>query len=233
MAEHLTTILAGLFCLGVPVALLTLVVVLSARAAARRRAQRQATLGGWAARREWDYRPSDPSLVDRFDGAPFGRGSGRSATHVVLGRHDGRPFVAFDYRFTTSGGETSTQHLVSVLAMNLGATAPALSVAPTTTFGKLVNAITGRDIPLGDPAFDEAFTVTSPAPDFARDFLAPAVREVLWHHRDLVWRITGDSMIVLRTGEHSPAELEAKLHFLDAVLDRVPPHVWDRLGLAR
>lgn len=230
MSDALLTILAGALCLGVPVAVAVVLIVLAVRASERRRQERIATLSGWATHRDWEYRQSDATLVDRFRGAPFGRGHARSATNVVLGRHDGRPFVAFDYRFTTGSGDDSTRHLVSVLAMNLGATTPGLAVAPTGTFGRLVNAITGRDILLGVPGFDEAFTVTSPSPEFARDVLQPAVLDVVRRRPDLAWRFSGDSMLVLRNGQHSPAEVEDKLLFMDAVIDRVPAHVWDRLS---
>lgn len=230
MSDALVSVLAGAFCFGTPVVLVVVLIVLLVRASERRRQQRAAAIGGWAVGRDWEYRPSDAALVDRFAGAPFGRGHARSATNVVLGRHDGRPFVAFDYRYTTGSGEDSTRHLLSVLAMNLGATTPGLSVAPTGTFGRLVNAVTGRDIPIGVPGFDEAFTVTSPSQEFARDVLQPAVLDVVRRRPDLAWRFEGDSMLVLRSGEHSPAEVEDKLLFMDAVIDRIPPHVWDRLS---
>lgn len=218
----------GLFLAGI-VAL----VVVGTVHAHRRSEERRQGIAGFAHHREWEYRPADPGLVDRFHGAPFGRGYGRSATNVLLGQHDGRPFVAFDYHYTTSSGtgedRRSSRHVCSVVALNLGVRSPGLSVAPTGAFGRLVNAVTGRDIAVGDPAFDEAFTVTSPSPEFARDVLHPGVLEVLRHHPDLAWRLDGDSIVVIRGGEHTPQEVEAKLHFLDAVLDRLPPHVLDRL----
>jgi len=202
--------------------------------AQKRAAERRQGIAGFAQHKEWEFRPSDPGLVDRFHGAPFGRGHGRSATNVLLGRHDGRPFVAFDYHYTTSSGSgsdsSSHHHVCSVVALNLGVPTPGLSVAPTGAFGRLVNAVTGRDVPIGDPAFDHAFTVTSPAPEFARDVLHPGILEVVRFHPDLAWRFDHDSLVVLRAGEHSTPEVEAKLHFMDAILDRLPPHVLDRLG---
>ena len=218
---------------GLMTAGLIALVVVVAVAGQRRARERQQGLAGFAHHKEWEYRPSDPSLVSPFQGAPFGRGHGRSATNVLLGHHDGRPFVAFDYRYTTTSGSgdsrSSSTYTHSVVALNLGAPTPGLSVAPTSTFGRLVNAVTGRDIPVGDPAFDEAFTVTSHSPEFARDVLHPGIREVARHHPDLAWRFEHDSLVVIRSGEHSPHEVESKLHFMDAILDRLPPHVRDRL----
>jgi hypothetical protein len=195
--------------------------------------QRRADLAAYAAHREWEYAAADASLVDRFTGAPFDRGYARTASNVLRGRHDGRAFVAFDFshRDTSGVGDDRRTHTYqfSVVALHLGVRTPGLSVAPTGFFGRLVNAVTGRDIPIGVPAFDQAFTVTSPAPDFARDVLQPGVLEVQQHHPDLAWRLDGDSMLVIRNGQHAPQEIEGKLHFMDAVLDRIPAHVWNRL----
>lgn len=195
--------------------------------------QRRADLAAYAASREWEYAATDGSLVRRFGGAPFGRGHSRTASNVLRGRHDGRAFVAFDYSYRDSTG-ISDQHRTqtygfSVVALHLGVPTPGLSVAPTGTLGRLVNAVTGRDIPVGVPEFDRAFTVTSPAPEFARDVLHPGILEVQQHHLDLAWRFDGDSLLVIRNGRHAPHEIEGKLHFMDAVLDRIPAHVWDRL----
>ncbi len=207
--------------------------IYSAVQAQKRAAERRAALAGYASHREWEYRERDDSLVNRFSGAPFGRGYSRSATYVFLGRHDGRHFVAFDYGYVTSSGtgnDRSTQHhQYSVVALSLGLTTPGMAVGPTGTFGKLVNAVTGRDVQIGNPLFDEAFTVTSPSPQFAVDVLHPDVVEVVMHHAELAWRLEGDSMLVIRSGQHTPQEIEAKLHFMDAVLDRIPEHVRSRL----
>lgn len=207
--------------------------VWSVAQANKRAAERRQGMAGFAHHREWEYRAEDPSLVSRFTGAPFGRGGGRRATNVLIGRHDERPMVAFDYHFTTtssSGETTSTQeHVYSVVALNLGAHVPSLSIGPTGTLGRIFNAVTGRDIPIGDPAFDQHFTVTSTSPEFAQDVLRSDVMEVLRHHPDIAWRLDGDSMVMIRAGQHTPQEVEAKLHMMDAILDRIPTHVWDRL----
>ncbi|KAA1429211.1 hypothetical protein [Nocardioides antri] len=228
LSSLLGTLFGLVFCAGI----LALGIVGAVRAQ-KRAAERKAGMAGYATHREWEYRPSDDSLVTRFGGAPFDRGYSRSATNVLLGKHDGRHFVAFDYAYVTSSGtgsDRSTQHHhYSVLALNLGLPTPGLAVGPTSTFGRLVNAVTGRDVQIGNPFFDEAFTVTSPSPEFALDVLHPAVVEVVMHHPELAWRLEGDSMLVIREGQHSPQEIEAKLHFMDAVLDRIPEHVRARL----
>lgn len=223
----------GMLCIALPFLGVVGLVVLLVSIGRKRAAERQALVSGWALHRDWEYAPSDPALVNRFEGAPFGRGHARSATNVVRGRHDGRHFVAFDYHYTTSSGENSSRHQVSVLAMSLGVQTPGLAVGRTTSFGRLWNSLTGRDVPTGDEMFDRTFTVVSPSAEFAQDVLNPTVKEIVWRWPDLAWRLAGDSMLVIRTGTHDPHEVEAKLHFMDDLIDRIPPYVIDRLGGGR
>lgn len=225
VAVVLLFVLLGLLLLvGVP-----LLIVYGLRQARERREG----LAAWAHQREWEYRLEDPALVDRFRGAPFGRGRSRRAVNVVLGTHAGRAFTSFDYRFTTSTGsgeDRRTQsHAYTVLALHLGVVAPELAIGPTTTLRRWVDGLTGRDIAIGDPAFDAFFTVHSPSPEFARDVLLSDVRQVMAAHPQLAWRITGDSILVVRSGGTSIPELELQLQAIGDLLDRIPQRVWDRL----
>lgn len=220
--------LLGAVTLGV----LVLVPVLLVQAH-RRAVERRAGLAAYAQAREWEYRPQDPALVGRFHGAPFGRGHGQRAVNVILGRYDGRAFTAFDYHYVTGSGDERRSHDCSVIALNLGVTAPDLAVGPTTTLRRWVDALTGRDIAIGDPPFDDFFTVHSPSPEFARDVLLSDVRDVMRHHPTLAWRIAGDSLLVIRPGGHTPADVDATLQAMGALLDRVPEHVWHRLDPRR
>ena len=203
-----------------PIAILT-----STRSAARRRR----SVASFARDRAWEFRADLPALADRFAGPPFGRGTRRFATNVVIGEHEGRPFVAFDYQYTDFLGDNNNQHFYSVVAVSLGLRAPDLFVGPTTLLGRWVDGLTGGDIEIGDPAFDGHFTVHSPSPEFAVDVLLSDVREVMRHHPDVAWRITGDSMLVVSPGRPAPAEVDARLEMMDALLDRIPERVWARL----
>lgn len=224
-------LLFGLFG-AVTIGLVVLVPVLVVQAN-RRAAERRAGLASYAQAREWEYRAQDPALVDRFRGAPFGRGHSRQAVNVLLGRYDGRAFTAFDYLHATGSGEDRRSHRCSVIALNLGVTAPDLAVGPTTTLRRWVDALSGRDITIGDPLFDDFFTVHSPFPGFARDVLLSDVRDVMRHHPTLAWRITGDSLLVIRPGGHGPGDVDATLQVMGALLDRIPEHVWGRLDPQR
>lgn len=235
--DRILPLVLGLLCLGLPV-LLIVGLVLAARATRRRRLERQAMLASWAAHREWEYRPSDPALVTRFDGPPFGTGDRPTASNVVLGRHAGRPFTAFDYSYTTTSHTTdadghshssTSTHRYAVVALHLGLTAPPLAVGPSSTMKRFWNKLTRSDIDVGDPAFDREFLVRSTSPEFARDVLSPDVIALQWQNPAFSWRFAGDSMLVVRAGEQDPGEVEAKLAFMHALLERVPQRVWDRL----
>lgn len=231
MDVALPLLLFGLFG-AVTIGVLVLVPVLLVQAH-RRAAERRAGLAAYAQAREWDYRPEDPALVSRFTGAPFGRGHSQRAVNVILGRYDDRAFTAFDYHYVTGSGDDRRSHDCSVIALNLGVAAPDLAVGPTGTLRRWVDALTGRDIPIGDPPFDDYFTVHSPSPEFARDVLLSDVRDVMRHHPTLAWRITGDSLLVIRPGGHTPGDVDATLQVMAALLDRIPEHVWHRLDPRR
>lgn len=211
------------------VALVVVLVVVGQRQARERRA----ALAGFAAARGWSYRESDPSLVDRFHGRPFGTGSGRSAINCLYGQHDGRALVAFDYRYTTSSGtgdhRSSTTHTYAVVALNLGVRLPTLAVSPEGAVGRFFGRLTNRDLQLGSEAFDHAFTVTCDAPRFATDVLHPEMQQLLLQWPGLGWRFEVDSMVVVNSGSHAPVQVDATLAVMDAILDRVPEQVWDRL----
>lgn len=222
----------ALFFILFVVGFIVLAVVL-VRAGIRQARERREALAGFAAAREWTYREADPSLVDRFHGSPFGTGSGRRATNCLYGRHAGRAMVAFDYHYTTSSGtgedRSSTTHSHAVVALNLGVRVPALAVSPEGTIGRFFGRLTNRDIQLGSPAFDHAFTVTSDDPRFAVDVLHPQMVQLLLQWPALSWRFEGDSMVVVNRGTHAPVQVDATLAVMDAVLAHVPAVVWQRL----
>lgn len=194
----------------------------------RRAAQRRTGMAELARAREWEYRETDPTLASQFTGAPFGKGRIRGTDNVLIGRYAGRPFTAFDYWYRSGGEDTSTSHY-SVIALRLDAPAPDLAVGPATTLGRWVDSLTGRHVAIGDPEFDASYTVRSPAPEFARDVLLSEVRDVLRQHPQLSWRISRDSLLAIRSGHQTPAEVDARLQVMAALLDRIPDAVWDRL----
>jgi hypothetical protein len=199
----------------------------------RWKARRRAEVAAYARRREWDYRPADPTLLDRFHGPPFTYGHDSLAENVLLGHYGGRPFVAFDLQVDTTtsiaGHGAGSLAWYSVAALNLGTSAPDLSVGPKGVLARLLARVNDRDVPIGDTAFDEAFSVRSPSPDFARAVLNRNVVALVRQHPDNGWRIDGDSLLMLspRVLRRPPEEIEERLELMTAILAEVPPGVWD------
>ncbi|MDP2772403.1 MAG: DUF3137 domain-containing protein [Nocardioides sp.] len=195
--------------------------------------KRREALTAFAAARGWTMRESDQSLVTRFGGSPFGTGSSRKATNCLYGSHDGRHMVAFDYQYQTSSGtgddRRTTTHHYSVVAMSLGVATPRLAVSPEGPVGRFFGRLTNRDIELESEDFNHAFTVTSDDRRFASDVLHPKMMQMLLRWPALGWRFEADSMLVIRSGRHQPAEIDATLAVMDAVLDEVPDFVWRQL----
>lgn len=192
--------------------------------------KRREKLSAYAATRGWSYAARDDSLVHRFTGAPFGRGHDRRATNVLRGVWDGRPMVAFDYQYdeTTGTGDDrrTTTYRFSVTVVNTGAAMPALSVTPQNIVSGFFGRLTNRDIELESEDFNRAFLVTCEHRKFASDVLHPRMMELLLGRPDLGWRFEADSMVSVRRGHHEPAEIEATLAHLDAVVDAIPEFVW-------
>ncbi len=192
--------------------------------------KRRKAMSAYAASRGWRYAAHDRSLVERFSGTPFGNGSGRAASNVIHGEHDGRAMVAFDYQYTTTSGtgkdRSSTTHHWSVLALSLGIPVPALSVEPEGMIGRMIGRLTNTDIEMESEDFNRAFTVRCPSRKFAFDVLHPQMIEMLMQWPELGWRFERDSMLVVRNGSHSIEEVDAKLMVMDAILDKIPEFVW-------
>jgi hypothetical protein len=209
--------------------LAVLAVVFSYYAAKKRRE----LLMTFASRRGWRFEWTQPMLVDRFTGPPFGLGFGRSAYNVLYGTHDGRDLVAFDYTYKTqtSDGKTTTTHThtFSVLALRMGVAMPPLTVDPENVIDRFVGRLTGNDIDMESEEFNRAFVVSCPDRKFASDVLHPQMMEFLLEHRQLGWRFEQDSMLVVAQGQRTPEQIDATLAVMDRISDLVPEFVWLRL----
>ena len=224
-------VLVGALCVLVPLAFVAVIVVVVV-AGSRAKQRRLDGMASYAAQREWRFNPSGTGLERRFPGDPFGHGHSRSATNVVEGWYEGRAFLAFDYRYTTGSGEDSSTYAFSVMTMHLGDLlhpVPQLQVAEYRGLGRFFAHLFGTDLVLGDPVFDQRFHVQTESPELARDVLTADLRAMLSAYQDRAWRLQGDSLVMFRRGRHTPAEIDAVLGSMKAILDRVPPVVWDRL----
>jgi hypothetical protein len=217
-------------------ALVVVVAVLGYLSAKRRREE----FAAFAAQHGWTWTERDDSWAERFDDDPFGNGHDRQATNVLTGGYDGRPFVAFDYRYSTTETSTSSNgsttirtvhHPFSVVAIDTGAAFPDLRVSPEGFVGRLVGRLLNSDIELESEDFNRAFTVSCEDRRFASDVLHPRMMQQLMRWPDLAWGLQRGWIVVFRPGSHSTAEVAAKLPVIDTIVDGIPDFVWrDRLG---
>lgn len=213
------------------VCLVILMVVLGVVAAKKRRE----AFAALAAQHGWSYTERDDRWNDTFTGSPFDQGHNRQSSNILRGDYDGRGFVAFDFAYhttetsTDSNGHTSSReesHRYGVVALDVGATFPALQVSPEGMFSRLVGRLTNHDIELESEEFNRAFTVTCPDRKFASDVLHPRMMEFLLGHRDSSFRFDRTWILSVERGRTEIEQVVPRLALIDTVADNVPEFVW-------
>jgi hypothetical protein len=196
--------------------------------------RRRETFQTVAAARGWDYLPEDPSLTQRWLGSPFGHGDSPRARNVVSGVHDGRPFVAFDYSYTTrssdSNGTSTSTFEYSICALVLDRPLPRLEVTRESLFGRFATALGMQDHQVADADFNRRYRVRAQSQEFAAAVLHPDTTAVLLAAGFGAWRIWDEVILSWERGKHRPEDLDARFALLDAVLDGIPPAAWARSG---
>lgn len=199
---------------------------------AKKRAEAMAAV---AAGRGWEYTERDDSWAGRFDGPPFGEGFAQQARNIVRGVHDGRKFVAFDYRYSTREGSGKNRHTVthdfSIVGISTTAVLPHLSVVPEGWFGRMWGRLTDSDIQLESEVFNQTFTVTCEDRKFATDVLHPRMMELLLRTPDLGWSLRNGTLLIASPGQHDLPQLDAELAGIDRIIDAFPATVWKDAGI--
>jgi hypothetical protein len=212
-------------------AFVVLVAVLGYRSAKKRRE----AFAALATSRGWTYTERDDSWNDVFTGSPFDQGHNRQSSNILRGQYDKRGFVAFDFVYHTT--ETSTDskghtthreqsHNYGVVALEVGASFPALQVSPEGMFTRMIGRLTNRDIELESEDFNRAFTVTCPDRKFASDVLHPRMMEFLMAHQDSSFRFDRSWILSVESGRADIEQVEPRLALIDTVADNVPDFVW-------
>jgi hypothetical protein len=199
--------------------------------------KRRERLMRFAMMRGWQYAAEDPSLVTRWDGAPFGRGDRRRARNVLTGQEAGRPFTAFDYSFEThstdsKGRRTTTTHRFGVCAVPLPVGLRTVEVMPEGVFSRMASAVgLTADIDLESEDFNRAFRVRSDDPKLASDVLSPRTMQYLLAARPEAWRLQGAYVLSWHDGRLDPAEVVRTCAVLGRVIDGIPAFVWKDAGI--
>jgi hypothetical protein len=190
--------------------------------------QREKRLREFAAQIGWRYVGTDPNLRDRWKGMPFGTGSSRRVSEVLVGTYAGRPAVSFQYRYTTGSGDDRQTHTFHVIALSLPVWLPGLQLTPQGLGARLAMAFGGQDIELESADFNKAWRVEARDAKFASDVLHPRTMERLLRAdaRGLSLRLEGGDVLCWEAGSHDIDVLAARLGVMSALADGIPRFVW-------
>ncbi len=184
----------------------------------RRDKGRSSAIAAWAQSRGWTYQQEDHELARQLLPV-FPKGEQRRALNVVRARTASGEVVVADFRYVTVKFEEDVNqektHRVSVVLRDLGIDLPQVTVAPQGAVGRLVGRVTGRDIQIGDSAFDKAFNVTAADHAVARAILTPAVRGLALQHGQRSWSVQGRRVMTWSEGEQNPQQADEAIAFLD------------------
>ncbi len=195
-------------------------------------ARRRKAVREWAERVGWTYVGSDRSLVGRWRGAPFGTGSSRRTSEVVVGPWQGRQCVSFRYQFTTGSGKNRTTHTYHVVAMALPAYLPTLELTPEGVGARIAKAFGGQDIQFESEDFNRAWRVRAADERFAHAVVHPRLmaRLLQGDARGLALRVEGTDVLCWAQGNPNLDGLARRLTVMAAVADAVPRFVWQDHG---
>ena len=194
--------------------------------------RRNRRIKAWAAASGWTYVGRDPSLVNRWQGEPFGKGDSRAASDVLVGHWAGRPAVSFTYSFRTGTDDHETTSTYHVVALPLPAYLPRLELTPEG-FGARLAAVFGRqDIQFESEEFNRGWRVASRDLKFAHDVVHPRLMERLLRPdaRGVCLRISGTDILTWTVGSTDLERISGRLGLMTAVIESVPRYVWQDHG---
>lgn len=186
----------------------------------------------WAASRGWTYHRNVPSLVQRWQSAPFRRGHSRRAQNVLTGSFHGRHVVSFQYQFTTGSGKNRTTHTYHVVALSLPARLPWLQLSPDGMGAGVAKFFGGQDISFESKAFNDAWRVQGPEGRFAYDFIHPRMMDRLMAPDALgrSFTVEGNDIFIAVSGGQRLEAIDVYVNALYGIQDLIPRHLWLEVG---
>lgn len=166
----------------------------------------------FAAERGWSFE-GDHQLARPPRGAPFTGAAPDFTVNFATGDREGRTYQAFEHYASTRGHPPFT----CVMTL-LDTPAPFVNVAKRAWLDRPTNPEVGREVALGDHAFDRRMRVRTENVEFARAVLTPPARELLLANRDLVVRLDSELAVAFRLGTPSVELLERLLAHLEGLL---------------
>jgi hypothetical protein len=195
----------------IPLMTLTLVVWLVARSSRLRRAaaMRRATETSAAG---WLMVPPNPWLLD-VAARLYIAGEARE---MYAGEYRGRGMCVFDYTYVTSNGKRRQKHVVHLVALNLPAALPPLTLRHDSA---LRQAFGGGDLQLENGQFNERFRIECPDDRYGSAVMHPRMMECVLRNPGLEWQIAGNALVSWGVGAFAVPDAT----FVDAGVVGPPP----------
>lgn len=213
---------------GLAIVLMLLAVPLIAAAGFWHHARRQKALATWAAQVGWTYLGTDPSLVDRWRGAPFGMGHSRRVSELAVGPFGSYRAMSFAYRYTTGSGKNRTTHVFHVATLAMPAWLPGVELTPQGLGARILTALGRQDLEFESEDFNQRWRVEARDPRFAHAVLHPRMLERLVRPDavGLSLRLAGSDVVCWSPGLPDMATMARRLGVMRAIVDGIPRHVW-------
>jgi hypothetical protein len=194
------------------------------------RRRRLDLLAAWAVRHGWTLRQVDTRLKYRWHGPPFDLAGTRFVHEALHGQVGGRPVVSFvnvGQPSDTRAGEVS-----HVVAVDLPAALPDLSLLLETTASTLADAVGVRDLQVESAAFNRARLIGCEDPRYAHAVLHPRAIDLLLTGplRDRPVRIEGSAVLTWAPGWTDLDQVIPLVDALSAFAATIPRHVLDDHG---
>lgn len=193
----------GLLLIGGVAALVGGIVVLSARAEARR----VESLRAAAAAMGFQFAESvEPSALGAFP--LFERGHSRKARGALSGVTAGRPVTICDYQYTISSGKNSQRHRQTIAVFaDAGAGQPDFELGPQNFLHRIGKVFGYQDIDFdGDEEFSSAFLLRGGDEAAIRRCFTPSVRAAFRNHPGWSAQLRDGRLLVFRADRRCQAE---------------------------
>jgi hypothetical protein len=200
----------------------------------RKRARDAAALRAWAAEHTFSYLASDDTLATAPWLVPLGNRSGRAPSHVLRGSYRGHEVLLLTLSSKTSmaGPEGTTQvdkREQGIYALRLPRVLSWIEVRPRYSVGDLARAVRDRDEAVARGDFEGAYDLQTDDSELATHLVDPHLRAWLLETNAVGFTVVGDQL-VYTGGKMDAGRIEYWLDYLCAVVDRIPPSMWNGPG---
>lgn len=190
----------------------------------------------------WSYLPSDDSWLHRVQVTTGG--NNHRTSNVLTGlMFPGCSFVAFTHHWETTrivtesdgkGGITTRtvtdHHAEEIFQVDLPFSMPPIAVSPDSRLARLFS---GGTIDFELHEFNKAYDVFAKDRKYAYDIIHPRMIEYLLALPQRLSAGINGSIVRINCFGHQPAQVGYELSALAGFFNRIPPFVWQNLGLRR